>query len=79
MEALSMFEATPRIKPETAKKLYELIDNDMSKSLKDLLKINGIAITIHIWQGALDKEITNEVDAQTTIDKIEHRIKQYQG
>lgn len=79
MNALTMFEATPRIKPDTAKKLYNLIENDMSKSLRDLLHIHGIAITIHIWQGALDKEITNENDVAETIQKIENKIKQYQG
>lgn len=73
MQALTMFEATPRIEPETARLIFDLCErrhNDLEKKVH----LHGCAITITFWQNAMVKEVTNEVDAQDTLRKLKIKL-----
>ncbi|RJX18532.1 MAG: hypothetical protein C4570_06540 [Ammonifex sp.] len=64
MDALAPFQCTPRIKPETAAELVKLSEEHGYQA----------AITVHVWVKCLDKEVTNEADAQTSIARLKEAI-----
>ncbi len=68
MNALTPFECTPRISPELAAKLVETIDRARGLGIGNFQ--TSPAITIHVWPEMFDKEITNEADAEETIERL---------
>ena len=67
---LTPFEATPRITPEDAKRICDLIDalRDADPSCTFCAKP---AICVAVWVGPLVKWLVNGVEAQETIRRLE--------
>lgn len=65
MNAVTPSEASPRMKPETAKELADLA----AKVYEELP-----AITVLIWVGAVVKHVVNEADAQFSIQRLRERL-----
>ena len=61
MEAVTPREASPRMTAKTAQELVDLAN----KTYED-----GAAITVIVWVGALAKHVTNEADAQVSIQRM---------
>lgn len=64
MDALTPFACVPRITPATAAELVQLAEEFGYHA----------AITVHVWTRALDKEVTNEVDARESICRLKEAL-----
>jgi len=68
MKALDPFDCVPRISPALAERLIKTVREAMKLGISNFPC--APAITVHVWVGALDKEITNANDAKETIYRL---------